>query len=378
MTIISGSAINPIVVSPGRVGPPGAQGEQGPQGPQGPTGLRGPQGDRGKLVNIADPQSNAKKQLLEAPVFTKVGAIFTKAMAPWVGSFELYYPAIVYLGGLEARTYSDAFYMYYSTDHSTGNGGIGLATAPAPEGPWTDRGMVFVDTTLGTQTETPCAVYNEETGKIHLYYSQNYYAAGDTSVYPTQATCLALSDNGTDFTILSNPLITVDAMQPGDRHTGYARIYRMGRLWVMRHVMGGTDFGFSGVSYSYDGLEWITDQRPMLGNSDWAIDGVTRKTGVGDVFWWRGNLWSVTNDFAYVSGIGDAPSTTYVSPFKNPRSPSFGTKYFKAIDLGGAGAFDEGSIRNVSVFEYEEKIYMLYEGVSASGANAFGLAVSEV
>jgi hypothetical protein len=329
-----------------------------------------------KLRSRNDPSLKGKRQLIEAPVFKKYGTTPLFTRPSWLAGGEIYFPCILSVGGILGAEALDKFYLYYSSDHSTGAGGIGLATAPRPEGPWTDRGNIFTDTTFGEQTETPCVVYNEVTDKFHMYYHQNYYASGDTGVYPTQATCLALSDDGVNFTIQANPLIKADLDLPGDGHTGYARVYRIGDLWVMKHSFGGTNFSHGGISYSKDGLTWQMDPRPVGAGAEWATDGVDRKIGVNEVFWWRGRFWANVNDNAWASGSGDSTPKVYASPYVGPRYPGAGL--FEIIKVGGVGAWDEKSIRNINIFEHDDKLYMFYEGVNAAGTNAFGLAIAEV
>src|SRR5690606_1323207 len=87
----------------------------------------------------------------------------------------------------------DRYYLWYSTNHDAGPGGVYLATAPALEGPWTDRGLVFVDTVEGNQTETPSVLWNEATGTFHMYYHQN-------GLGNTQSTALATSPDGVTWT----------------------------------------------------------------------------------------------------------------------------------------------------------------------------------
>ncbi|MFD1954290.1 hypothetical protein ACFSL6_08900 [Paenibacillus thailandensis] len=325
-----------------------------------------------------DPVALTQGQRMQPPTFKKYGtkAVFTKAMASWTGGVPIYFPCLVEMRSVLGSAALDTWYLYYSTDHASGAGGIGLATAPHPGGPWKDRGRVFVDTTAGEQTETPCVLYNENTGLFHMYYHQNYYAAGDTNVYRSQATCLATSPDGVTWTILKAPLITIpDGDFPGDGHTGYARVYRFNELWIMRHSMGGTNYSHNGISYSLDGINWTTDPYPILGNAEIASDGTTRKIGVNDVFQWRGRLWANVNENSWASGSGDSTSKVFVSPYNGPRKPGYGL--YEILKVGGAGAWDEKSIRNVTITEYEDKLYLFYEGVNAAGDNAFGLAIGE-
>ncbi len=209
----------------------------------------------------------------EVPVFEKHpgNPIFKRDDAAWLLSnkYAMYWPSVIHAKAIYPNAL-DEFYMYYSTDHAADKGGIGLTTAPHPLGPWTDRGRVFYDDAEGSgHTETPSVVFNEVTGKFHMYYHIDYYAGGGT-VYRSQATCLATSDDGLTWTRYSgNPIITTSEPEfTGDGHCGYARVYRQGRMWVAHHLLGGGGTYKLGVSYSEDGIKWQIDPRPIVGFTD--------------------------------------------------------------------------------------------------------------
>lgn len=94
----------------------------------------------------------------------QVGTAFTGSTRP---SFEpqggLWAPDICYIQG--------QYVLYYSMSAWGGEWtcGIGAATAPQPEGPFTDRGMLFRSSTIGVQNSID-PFYIEDEGKKYLFW----------------------------------------------------------------------------------------------------------------------------------------------------------------------------------------------------------------
>lgn len=82
--------------------------------------------------------------------------LFSASATPFA---SVYYPFVIRPGDVIPGTL-DTYYLFVSSDHDTGGpGGIALLTAPARTGPFTSRGTVFVDTTIGDQSETPAVLW---------------------------------------------------------------------------------------------------------------------------------------------------------------------------------------------------------------------------
>jgi hypothetical protein len=328
--------------------------------------------------------SQQQRQLVESPRFEKFSGnpILLDGQIPWMGTDKLYFPSVVHMTPILGSAAIDNFYMYFSTDHTQGEGGIGLVTAPHPTGPWTDRGRVYVDTVDGAQTETPCVIWNTDTNKFHLYYHNNFWATGSLT-YRSQATCLATSTDGVNWTrYANNPIVTVAEYEfPGDGHTGYARVYRVAGLWIMHHIMGGTNNGHTGVSYSRNGINWITDPRPFAGHMDYADTSyIDRKISICSAssypFHFRGQLWTTFLISNPVSGGVIQNAEIYYSTFNNVRQPSY---MIKGLAPGTWDEWDSLSISLPWVIEYENKLYMFYEGTRMGTLQkGFGVAISEV
>jgi hypothetical protein len=214
-------------------------------------------------------------------------------------SVGTYWPWVVDVRHLPARL--DDWYMWTSTDHDPGAGGIGLSTAPAPEGPWSDRGLVYVDTVQGSQTETPTVIWNEAEGLFFCYYQQ-------TGVGHQQSTLLATSPDGRNWTRVGKVIdVPFGTSQPGDGHTGYAMVGRVAGLWYAHHLKGGTNYPHFGLAYSYDGREWHLDPRPLGYGAHLVAEGTRVEWNHGNVVWWGERLWWIgpINNFS----SGSSPKT---------------------------------------------------------------------
>lgn len=93
------------------------------------------------------------------PKFTKLNGppIFTAAMS---GKPSIYWFRVIKVDGLIPNALGK-YYATFSTNHNA-RGGIGLAYADDPKGPFKNYGEIYVDTVVGDSTETPFVIYNEK------------------------------------------------------------------------------------------------------------------------------------------------------------------------------------------------------------------------
>jgi hypothetical protein len=193
------------------------------------------------------------------PSWNKVGQVFTAAQ----GEFSsLYWPWVLDRGQYPALSSSfvGRYVMYYSTDH--GAGGVAVATADNPAGPWTNHGQVFNDAGPGFSTETPSVWWDPQSSLFRMFYQQAGVGASQSTLQATSAEGLSWSKLPQANGILGQP-----GPFPGDGHTGYA-IPSAGpglREMVAYHLMGGGDRPCFGMSVSKDhGATWRTDPRPLM------------------------------------------------------------------------------------------------------------------
>lgn len=311
------------------------------------------------------------------PAFTRYAGnpVFTEAQS---SSSTTYWPWVINVTGILDDPI-DTYYMWYSTDHDTGPGGIYLATAPAPVGPWTDHGLLFQDL-VGGSTELPSVMWDEAAGRFNVYYRQA------PSGVPGQLKLVTTADGVTGWSIVGQVITAPQPDFPGDGFCGYFRPGRVGNLWFGHHLMGGADYPHFGLSWSHDGTVWQTDPRP-LGyeqhlTQNLTVAGVPRRIewNSGQVINWRGRwLWiGMLSNFASGSNLTDrvigcapispdlrsllGPPTVLLAP--DPDTYPWESKDLRALFLLHDDPGDGGG----------DRLWMTYQ----CGKTAFGLAVAEV
>jgi hypothetical protein len=126
----------------------------------------------------------------------------------------------------------DRFYMYYAPHHSHG---IGLATAPHPEGPWTPYAanpVLRLEQVPGLRDHisSPEVVYRPDHLEAPFWM---YFHGAALPRGGGQQTCLAMSADGLYWSPYApEPILTATAEQTRDANTAaYVRIFRRGEWW---------------------------------------------------------------------------------------------------------------------------------------------------
>jgi hypothetical protein len=300
------------------------------------------------------------------PVFEKHPTpIFTAANTTYS---TIYHPSVLRVDNI-LESPMGKFYMWYSTDHKGVDGKIGLAYADQPEGPWTNHGTVWVDTTAGQETETPSVVWNPKENLFFMSYQMDWNgnpaAAGAVGA---QSTLLATSPDGINWTRVGIIIDLASAADvPGNGHTGYARLHRFGSTWVALHLLGGGDYSHRGISYSRNGRNWVLDTRPIEPQTHFAGDSQS-KTILYELFQWRGELWGIGTEGTIGSGV-DAVVRHLVFGRVTHDMRHFAEVPERLIELDAG--WETTNIRTVHVFSDEGKVYVIYQT-----DNNFGLAVA--
>jgi hypothetical protein len=233
-----------------------------------------------------------------APKFTAItGAMISQSTS---GLPSIYFPWVIRMDD-KLSTPLGKFYMYYSTDHDTNGGGIGMAYSNTPEGPWTahkpgGNPILYKDTVSGSQTETPCVIYVPEDTATPFYL---YYQQDGTGL--NQSTFLAKSADGVTWT-RAGLVIQGRANTPGDGQTTYFRVFRAGDMLMGYHLGGGGDYGSTSMSYSRDGVTWVSDPR-RIGYFTDIVGGNTGRVSVRSLFLYRGQTWALLGQEPYSSGF---------------------------------------------------------------------------
>lgn len=163
------------------------------------------------------------------------------------------------------------YYMYFSTDHDAGSGGIYLAYSNSLMGPWTQYGLVYQDlasTASGQgQTETPSVIWDPYVSKFRMFY-QNYgakYGSGNSlTALGQQSTLSATSTDGKTWTKDPNFILDMPSTTAvhGDGHTGYFLPFAT-RRGLFGYSLGGGTSGSDFILWKCRGADWESDWKPL-------------------------------------------------------------------------------------------------------------------
>lgn len=296
------------------------------------------------------------KKYEKNPIFTEADAALDTIYWPWVIRVDNILDSPL-----------GKYYMYYSTDHDGGEGGIALAYADTPYGPWEDysENPIYKDTEEGTQTETPSVVWNEDTQEFYLYYH-------NASAGNNQSTGMAKSIDGINW---NRHGIVIDVEDnegwPGDGHTGYFMPHKIHNLWVGYHLMGGGDTPHFGISYSNNGEDWETDPRPLRYQKNASgDDNYFLSWNHAQLFKWQGEFWVAVLKTDFTSGSNPKDAEIVVGRLSQD---------FRRIIPPVTTIIDEEEdwentdIRAFSIYSEEEKLYLYYQMDDKVGLAVAGL-----
>lgn len=276
---------------------------------------------------------------------------------------SVYWPYVVKVGHLPIDPL-DEYYMYISTDHNYGQGGVPdggmeLVSAPGLNGPWTSRGIVYADPGASDSIETGSVIWNEQTSMFHLFH-QRYDAHTDGG----QATCLSMSANGrTGWTPFKVILDAPAGWRPnGQLHTGYFRPFRFGNWWA-GYSLSSNSPQFM-ISYSVDGIKWMSDPRQLPKTNYAGAPGWVNTSP----FRWQGEIWGawsvpqsslptqifmgkLSTDFRHVLGQ-PIPVLTVIPAETNPNGAPIRTMQ-AFVDMGRVHFFYKAGGTN----DYDGQIY---------------------
>jgi hypothetical protein len=250
------------------------------------------------------------------PIFTQAAQNpASGALAP-TASGSIYWPWIIDARKLLGVSALDEFYMYYSTDHEATheNSGVWLATAPTELGPWTGRGRVYIDNSVGAQTETPSVFADPVVsgGLIMLYQQQDVTGANGI-----QSSNYATSTDGVAW-VRGGLAIDVPLNWPNsDGHTGYAIPQTIGGNLTAHHLAGGGNYPMFAMSTSTDGRTWTIDRRHLTWQMDLVGDGRRVEWNSGYVIRWNGQLWWIGLASNFTSGATPKDARIVVAPISD-------------------------------------------------------------
>lgn len=188
-------------------------------------------------------------------IFTRVSdrPLLDCSAVRWSGHATIMFPTVVNMNE-HLKHPLDHFYLYYA---SHGGRGIGLATAPHPEGPWTpyaDNPVFTLEQVPGFRVHisSPELIFLPEHRRFHLYFHGPTYQG-------SQHTGMAISEDGLHFTPVSTGPILLGASLTesapkgwNDPHAAYLRVFRRDG-WFYGVFKGAIA---NGLVRSEDGLHW--------------------------------------------------------------------------------------------------------------------------
>lgn len=194
--------------------------------------------------------------------------IITNAETPGKTALNLELPAIFKTQGVLTNPI-DNYYLYFSyTDESGGAKSIALATAPAPEGPWTvyqGGAPVITKDSLGVSgaVNAPWPIWDKENNRMLMYYSQGAAIIG-----------VAESADGVTFTNAKTVFEGKSAPEGTQAYQQSVYEYTIpgkGNKYIMLITGNGykeTDVTTNGkqiyYAWSNDGLTWTASDRVLV------------------------------------------------------------------------------------------------------------------
>ncbi|MGI5819716.1 MAG: hypothetical protein ACOX9R_16655 [Armatimonadota bacterium] len=265
----------------------------------------------------------------------------------------------------------DRLYMYYASHHGTG---LGLATAPEPEGPWTVQEPIFMlddAPMIAGHVSSPDVLIDEAARRVYLYYH------GSNAAGKGQVMGCAVGYDGVHFEVENpDPLIL-----PSDREgawdsisTAYLRPFRLGRRILGLYMGNGGRESVPGVGHNCQGVLRARDYQRwerVRGEPLLEPDGVTdfgkiRHSGV--------HVQGETLDLYYSTRTSQAFDREVIRlarvdaslPPEQWRAERLGTVLEPGPD------WEEPDLRDPFPFEWQGRLYLFYAGGEEAG---IGLAV---
>lgn len=179
---------------------------------------------------------------------------------PWCATEARPRPTIIFPTVVDLAAYRDVlsnpidrYYLYFAPHHSHG---MGLATAPHPEGPWTPYGgnpFLRLEDVPGLRdhVSSPEFVFRPDCPEAPFWL---YFHGLAVPHGHGQQTCVATSNDGVHWQLVSSePVLTATAEQTGDENTAaYVRAFqRNGWLYGLYKAEKA-----HGLARSRDGITW--------------------------------------------------------------------------------------------------------------------------
>ena len=293
----------------------------------------------------------------EIPRFVRVadGPLLDLAVCTW--GKTIMFPTVVDMSAYLTNPIN-RFYLYYAPHHN--GGGIGLATAPHPEGPW----QTFKENPIFSLSDAPGFTGHISSSELIFIPEKNIfymYFHGKVEGVKGQHTGLAMSEDGIHFKIYGQgPILPSDSSSR--KKTGsaaYLRVFRRGGIFFGAYMSRGHR-----LARSADGIKWEHwPKNPLiaLSEADSEYDRIRHASIL----------------------ISDDILTYFYSTYSNPAPDreviKLATFPIKG-DWEGWGplkrwgealvpelAWEENNLRDPFLLHCEDKLYMYYVGGNEKG-----------
>jgi hypothetical protein len=261
----------------------------------------------------------------------------------------------------------DALYMYYASHHGTG---LGLATAPEPQGPWTVQDPVFTlddAPMIAGHISSPDVLIDEDAERVYLYYH------GGNAAGKGQVMGCAVGYDGQHFEVENRKPLILPSEREGawdSVSTAYLRPFRLaGRILGLymgnggRRDAPGVAHNCQGILRSRDYLHWERVREEALLGPDEKDDwGTVRHSGVHvrgdgdiDVYYSTRTGPELDREVLRVARV-DASL-----PAEQWEARKLGTVLEPEVDWEG------DDLRDPYPFEWEGRLYLFYAGGTEAG-----------
>ena len=299
------------------------------------------------------------------PRFEYVGVVLDYEGLRYRPHPDIIHPSVVDTRPLQAGARA-RYYMYYAPHDRPG--GICLAYADRPEGPWIEYennpiiGPEWLPHYSVSHVSSPHAIWIPEAGRLFLYFH------GENPV-----TRFAHSEDGIHFEY-GGVAVQADMFEPGVTEASYARVHRHEPPGENPHyvmLLMGNHGGTRKVYYarSDDGASWTVRKEALI-HPPAGYD----QMGPGSLFPWKGRLFIIDYANREDSPVFDPLSDIYVHEV----DPGFSEVIDRGKLMDYAAAGPENRRINDPCLVWEGSRVYLFVNVGRRLNQKIGLAVAEL
>ncbi|MBI3973766.1 MAG: hypothetical protein HY332_21020 [Chloroflexi bacterium] len=288
---------------------------------------------------------------------------------PWCLEEARPRPTVIFPTVVDSAAYKDVlprpldrFYMYYAPHHSHG---IGLASAPHPEGPWTafaGNPIFRLEDVPGLRghISSPELVYRPDhpEAAFWLYFHGQALPPGGG-----QQTCLATSPDGLRWSLYApEPVLTATAEQTSDHHTAaYVRVFRIGRWWYGLYKAEKAH----GLARSSDGISWEHWPHNPVIRPEAAASEYDRIRHTGIVV--QDGMLFILYSTLTRPDLSREEITLATLPVADDDWTRWGPLHRHGVVLTPEHEWEAGDLRDPFILRHDDSLYLFYTGGHEQG-----------